>query len=104
MPASPERLCSSDREASGLEPLEPLEQQTLIHQWAELLCILQLGSPSISTSAEEMAAELPDELVQPVNQRLQQLGCPFQVQGRAGGSLRPAAELQLADLPSAAAA
>lgn len=73
------QACAAAFEAQGLQPVE---RQTLISQWAELLCALQLGSPSISTSAEEMARELPGELVEPVNRRLHQLGSPFQVARR----------------------
>lgn len=74
------QACEAALEAHGLLPLG---RQTLIDQWAELLQALQQGSPSISTSAEDMASDLPRELVEPVNRRLQQLGCPFQVNGRA---------------------
>jgi hypothetical protein len=71
--------CRPSLEASGLRPLR---QATLIQQWAELLAALSEGSPSISTSAAQMAEELPGDLVDPVNQQLRELGCGFQVQGR----------------------
>jgi hypothetical protein len=47
--------------------------------WADLLSALQQGSPGIATSAEEMAGDLPLELVVPVNRELRQRGCSFQV-------------------------
>ena len=62
--------------------LEPIQRTTLVQQWAELLAALSEGSPSISTSAAQMAEELPGDLVEPVNQQLRELGCGFQVQGR----------------------
>jgi hypothetical protein len=71
--------CRPSLEASGLRPVH---QATLIQQWADLLAALSEGSPSISTSAAQMAEELPGDLVEPVNQQLRELGCGFQVQGR----------------------
>jgi hypothetical protein len=55
------------------------QQRRLIGLWADLLSALQQGSPGIATSAEEMAGDLPRELVAPVNQELRQRGCSFQV-------------------------
>jgi hypothetical protein len=52
---------------------------TLVEQWAELLWALKQGSPSISTSAEQMAEDLPRELVGAVNRQLQDKGWDFQV-------------------------
>ena len=37
--------------------------------------------PDITMSAEEMAGEIPGELVQPVNLELRARGCSFQVPG-----------------------
>ncbi|MFY8148981.1 MAG: hypothetical protein ACOVNL_07155 [Prochlorococcaceae cyanobacterium] len=59
--------------------LLPMAQRSLLGLWAELLSTLQRGTPGISTSAEEMATEVPLELVRPVNQALRQLGSSFQV-------------------------
>jgi len=56
-----------------------LKQPTLIALWAELLATLHQGVPSIAISAEEMANDIPGELVQPVNRELQARGCSFQV-------------------------
>lgn len=54
-------------------------QPTLVEQWAELLWALKQGSPSIITSAEQMAEDLPLELVGAVNRQLQDKGWDFQV-------------------------
>ena len=62
--------------------LEPIQRTTLVQQWAQLLSALTEGSPSISTSADQMAEELPGDLVEPVNAELRDLGCSFQVTAR----------------------
>ena len=83
------RHCRSTLEAAGLALVE---QTSLVRQWAELLSALNEGSPSINTSAAQMAEELPGELVEPVNLQLRELGCSFQVQppsrgvNRSGGA------------------
>ena len=56
------------------------QRSRLVEQWAVLLSALDEGSPSISTSADQMAEDLPGELVEPVNAELRLLGCSFQVQ------------------------
>jgi hypothetical protein len=58
---------------------ERLQESRLVALWADLLSALQQGSPGIATSAEEMAGDLPRELVVPVNRELRQRGCSFQV-------------------------
>ena len=63
--------------------LEPIQRTTLVQQWAQLLSALTEGSPSITTSADQMAEELPRELVEPVNAELRTIGCSFQVAGRS---------------------
>lgn len=63
--------------------LRPMAENHLINQWADLLAALVQGSPSISISAEEMAGDLPQELVTPVNLELKQRGCSFQVRQHA---------------------
>ena len=81
--------CHLAFEAAGLVTVQ---RASLVQQWAALLSALTDGSPSISTSAAQMAEELPGELVDPVNVELRQLGCSFQVQrggpsiSRAGGA------------------
>ena len=72
--------CRQAFEAAGLVTVQ---RASLVQQWAELLSALTEGSPSISTSAAQMAEELPGDLVDPVNVELRHLGCSFQVQ-RAG--------------------
>ena len=71
-----EQGCAPLLQAQGLRPLA---EHHLISQWADLLADLVQGSPAISTSAEEMAGDLPEALVNPVNQELRQRGCSFQV-------------------------
>lgn len=82
------RGCATPLERQGLE----LQQQrSLVGLWADLLSALQQGSPSICVSAEEMADDMPQELVRPVNRELRQRGCSFQVRRlRTGATPRPA--------------
>lgn len=74
--------CAPHLEGQGLQPHR---QRRLVGLWADLLSTLQQGCPWISVSAEEMAVEIPSELVQPVNRELQQRGCAFQVAPAATG-------------------
>lgn len=80
--------CAAPLERQGLE----LQQQrSLVGLWADLLSALQQGSPSICVSAEEMADDMPQELVRPVNRELRQRGCSFQVRRLTPGAApRPA--------------
>jgi hypothetical protein len=78
------------RQAFETAGLETVQQSTLVQQWADLLSALTEGSPSISTSADQMAEELPGELVEPVNLQLRELGCSFQVQRNGRGVSRGA--------------
>lgn len=79
--------CRGAFEAVGLETVQ---RATLVQQWAALLEALTQGSPSITTSAAQMAEELPSDLVEPVNLQLRQLGCSFQVErGRGRSFSRP---------------
>jgi hypothetical protein len=73
-------------------------QHTLVRLWADLLTALQQGSPSISVSAEEMAGDVPSELVTPLNRELRQRGSSFRVRL----PLRKAAAPRPACLPSPA--
>lgn len=80
--------CGPHLERQGLELLQ---QRSLVGLWADLLSALQQGSPAISVSAEEMAGDIPQELVRPVNRELRQRGVSFQVQPlRADAAPRPA--------------
>lgn len=71
------QLCSTALEAAGLVTVR---RATLVQQWVDLLSALAVGSPAISTSAAQMAEEMPVDLLEPVNRQLRQLGCSFQVQ------------------------
>jgi hypothetical protein len=68
--------CSAILEAGGLVPMQ---QTTLVEQWVALLSALDAGSPSITTTAAQMADDMPRDLVEPVNQQLRAMGCSFQV-------------------------
>lgn len=65
--------------------LEPAAERKLVHQWADLLEALQQNLAAVSTSAEELASELPKKLVAPVNAELRQRGCAWQLSNRAVG-------------------
>ncbi len=71
-------ICREILEKTGYEPLS---RSLRIEQWAQLLEALEEGSPSINTTAAQMAEELPEELVIEVNDRLALRGCPFRVPG-----------------------
>lgn len=79
--------------------LQPLARQRLVALWADLLTALQQGASGVATTAEEMAGDLPQDLISPVNHELRQRGSSFQV----GRSFRPAAVPRPACLPSPAA-
>ena len=57
-------------------------QAILVRQWADLLELLLQGVEAVATSAEDMARELPGELVRPVNRELRLRGSSFRVPGR----------------------
>ena len=78
---------------------EPRLRHQLVGLWADLLTALQQASGSVSdTAVEEMAAEIPSELVKPVNRELRQRGSALQVSVR----IRKAAGLRLPCGPSPA--
>ncbi|MFN5194777.1 MAG: hypothetical protein ACK5E6_10185 [Cyanobacteriota bacterium] len=79
--------------------LEPLGRQRLVGLWADLLTALQQGPVGVATTAEEMAGDLPNDLISPVNHELRQRGSSFQV----GRSVRPAPGPRPACSPSPAA-
>ena len=58
---------------------QPTNKSLQIQQWATLLEVLEEGSPSINATAEQMAKDLPLELVSDVNDQLAQRGCQFRV-------------------------
>jgi len=91
--------CGAVLEGRGLVPLL---RSTLVDQWATLLSALAEGAAAISTSAAQMAEELPPELVDAVNGQLRAMGCAFQVgRPRAGQPKRYRPECAFA-LPSPA--
>jgi hypothetical protein len=90
--------CASTMEGHGMVPQK---QHNLVSLWADLLSTLQQGCPWISVSAEEMANDMPHELVTPVNHELRQRGCNFQV---TPPSLRKGATPQPVCSPSPAGA
>lgn len=81
--------CRRAFEAVGLVTVQ---RASLVQQWAALLSALTEGSPSIDASADQMAEDLPGDLVESVNTELRALGCSFQVQrpghplSRSGGA------------------
>jgi hypothetical protein len=68
--------CAAVLDGQGLQPMA---QQRLIHQWADLLEALVMDSGAVCVSAEEMAGEMPAQLVRPVNRELRLRGTRFQV-------------------------
>jgi len=78
--------CAPHLEGQGVIPQK---ERTLVGLWADLLAALQQGAPDIATSAEEMADEIPGDLVQPVNRELRERGCSFQVRQSLRASGRP---------------
>jgi hypothetical protein len=87
--------CAPHLERLGLVPQA---QRSLVSLWADLLSALQQGSPSVNVSAEEMADDIPHELVKPVNRELRQRGSSFRINPK----LRKAATSRPVCLPSPA--
>ena len=50
-----------------------------ISLWADLLADLDQGAPAISTTANEMAQDVPRQLRNAVNNELARRGCPFRI-------------------------
>jgi len=73
-------ICRHLLEARGYKPMSRDEQ---INQWVALLEAMSEGSPSIDSSAEQMAEDLPVELLDDVNAQLSRRGCRFQARRRA---------------------
>jgi hypothetical protein len=70
------QVCGEVLEQRGLNPLTTAER---VRQWADLLTALLQGSTSISITADQMAEDLPRDLVEPVNRQLQADGCAYRV-------------------------
>jgi hypothetical protein len=68
--------CAPHLEQQGLQPRR---QRQLVDLWADLLSALQQGSEAVAISPEDMAQEMPADLVAPVNLKLREQGCSFQV-------------------------
>ena len=68
--------CAPHLEQQGLEPRA---QRQLVDLWADLLSALQQAPDSVAISPEDMAEDLPADLVAPVNLKLREQGCAFQV-------------------------
>ena len=79
-------LCAAVLERHGHHPVSRAQH---VNQWTDLLEAMADGSPSITTSADQMAEELPSDLVDAVNQQLNRRGCPYQVHQASQASLRP---------------
>ena len=69
-------ICSDLLESKGYAPMS---RNVQIEQWTQLLEAMQLGSPSISATPDQMAEEMPIELVEDVNQQLAVRGCSYRV-------------------------
>jgi hypothetical protein len=69
-------LCTDLLERCGYRPVTRSEH---IGQWTDLLEAMTAGSPSITTTADQMAEELPPDLVEDVNRQLSRRGCRYQV-------------------------
>ncbi|ABI46376.1 hypothetical protein [Synechococcus sp. CC9311] len=70
-------ICSTIISPHGHHPINRSEQ---IAQWVTLLEAMEEGSASVSTSLEQMAEDLPLDLIEEVNLELSNRGCRFQVQ------------------------
>ena len=74
-------LCADVLEKRGYRPVTRSEH---IDQWANLLEAMTAGSPSITTTADQMAEDLPQHLVEDVNRQLSRRGCRYQVRRPVG--------------------
>ena len=72
-------ICGSVFKSKGYEPMTHSHQ---VEQWTQLLEALQQGSPSICATADQMAEEMPGDLVEDVNRQLKVRGCSYQVTHR----------------------
>ena len=71
-----QELCSALLNSLGYTPVSRSVQ---VEQWTQLLEALQLGSPAITTSLDQMAEEIPNDLVDDVNEQLTRRGCRYRV-------------------------
>ena len=59
---------------------QAISRTTQVHQWVQLLEALVVGSPSVDATPQQMAEDLPHELINEVNAQLALRGCSFRVQ------------------------
>ena len=69
-------ICGRELQAKGYEPMS---RNLQVQQWTQFLEAMEVGSPSVNATVEQMAAEMPGELVEDVNQQLAVRGCRFRV-------------------------
>ena len=69
------KVCSTLLQSQGYKRITRAQH---VKQWVALLEALSEGSASITTTPEQMAEELPSELVADVNAQLSSRGCRFQ--------------------------
>lgn len=72
------KLSSSKHPPGRASGSKPARQVSL---WADLLDDLDHGEPSISTTASEMAEDVPTHLRGAVNTELERRGCRFRIGG-----------------------
>ena len=58
----------------------PIKRSEQVSQWVTLLEAMEEDSASISMSTDQMAEDLPIDLIEEVNHQLSHRGCRFQVQ------------------------
>jgi len=58
----------------------PAKAGRQVNLWADLLDDLDHGEPSISTTASEMAQDVPSRLRSAVNNELARRGCRFRIE------------------------
>ncbi|MGC6484025.1 MAG: hypothetical protein ACON4T_10765 [Synechococcus sp.] len=69
------KMCTTLLESQGYKRITRAQH---VKQWVALLEALSEGSAAITTTPEQMAEELPAELVADVNSQLSRRGCHFQ--------------------------
>ena len=69
------KVCTTVLQSQGYKRITRAQH---VKQWVALLEALTEGSASITTTPEQMAEELPADLVADVNNQLSRRGCRFQ--------------------------
>ena len=69
-------LCGKFMERNGCQLTS---RKALGNQWAQFLEVLEQGSPSVNATPEQMAKEVPADLVAPVNDQLARRGCDLRL-------------------------